>query len=71
MTDDFDVVDLRPDDFPFTVEFFDVTDLDHPLDAIHVTGPGALRVPGYGVDGREVMIRVTFGDGSVTEEWPA
>ena len=59
--------------FPFLVEYFDVDRLmfdDPPLHHAVVKGPGPLYVPGLGANGRRVLVRITYRDGTIEDHWP-
>lgn len=55
--------DLSADSFPFTIEFF--SSEGTLLDTIHVPGPGAIHIPGYGGKGAPITIRLRFPDGTM------
>lgn len=62
-------MDLKPDEFPFTVEIFHGDDPDglRPLFQVIVDGPGALNIPGLRQPGDPpCWARVTYPD-RVTE----
>jgi hypothetical protein len=63
---------VPPEQFPFTVDFFRVTDPNgaHLLHRITVTGPGAVRVPALAGNGVPVWVRITYPGGLVDETWP-
>ena len=55
--------DIKPDDFPFTIEYLD--DADEVVWSQEVPGPGVVEVPSYtelGLPG-EVAVRLTFPGG--------
>lgn len=74
VTDDLPIafMTMPPEQLPFTVEFFKVTDPDgiHLLHEITVTGPGAIRIPALAINGVPVWIRITYPGGFVDETWP-
>lgn len=64
--------DLPEEAFPFLIEAFQVGAPDDakPLWSCHVSGPGHLHVPGLRKHGYKVRLRITWGDGTITEAKP-
>ncbi len=60
--------------FPFLIEYFDIDRLDFDDPPLHwsvVKEPGPVWVPGFAARGIRVMVRLTYRNGVVEEQWPA
>ncbi len=62
--------DLTPDQYPLKIELIRV-DTDAILFAAVANGPGVIDIPGYGGQGFEVKVRLTYGNGVVQEVMPS
>lgn len=56
-------VDVHDSDFPFTIRYYDPETNDELCDPIHVDGPGAVSICGFG---RPTIVEVTWPDGTVS-----
>lgn len=62
--------DIPASSYPFTVEFFKVSDRT-VVHSFIVAGPGAFRVPALAKEiGEPVGVRTTYADGTVQETVP-
>lgn len=70
MTDDeAPYVELTPEMYPFTLEFFRVSD-DQLVHTITVDAPGPVRIPGLAPTHGPVWSRTTYGNGEIFEAHP-
>ena len=62
-------VELLKEDYPFTVEIFEVNDADgkEPIFMTVVTGAGVLELPARGPEDPYRWVRVTWPNGEVRE----
>lgn len=62
-------IDLPPERFPFRIECVAV-ETGAVVREITVPGPGAVLIPALAAECGPVRVRVTWGDGTVTETAP-